>query len=178
MSKKEGAETAGPDGVTLAKLMVLDENSTLFTCRETHGNSASSKTGDPWIRMALVKNASGGYQTILMERGKLVCETKTSDTPWEAAMAMLDYTSAQVGEALALSRKSLRDGRSEQETVLTRQASRDSEQCTQCSGESEMTIHVPVDVNRGRPWGKHLTRLGSTDSEVSSCSKRRGSLPY
>lgn len=135
-------------------------------------NGQPIKTVEPWMRMALLKNSNSTYQAILIERGRLVCETKECETPYAAAMAMFDYTSVQVGEALAHARRLLRNGRPEKETVLDteRAASIDTDQTTQSSTGTEVVMHerrVPE-----KPWGKNLTRLGSMDNDVFSCSRR------
>lgn len=152
----------------LANLLVLDDHCSLFA----HGQAATedkSKQQCAWMRMAFVKNDDSTYQALLLERGRLVCETKMCSTAYEAAMEMFDYTSYQVGQALAESRQSLRDGADKDETVLhvKKEASMESDQLTQMSQEMEVRL-------KRKPLGS-LTQCGSMDSGACSCERRSSS---
>lgn len=145
----------------IANLLVLDDHCSLFT----HGQASTedkSKQQCAWMRMAFVKNDDSTYQALLLERGRLVCETKMCSTAYEAATEMFDYTSYQVGQALAGSRQRLRDGADKDETVLhvKKEASMESDQLTQMS---------EVQLKR-KPLGS-LTQCGSMNSGVCSCER-------
>lgn len=125
------------------------------------------------MRMALLKNDDSTYQAILIERGRLICETHPCPTPYSAAMAMFDWTCTKVGEALSDARHRLREGEAEDETVLKRETSRESHQTTQSSIEAEAVMHqMAPGGHGGKPWGKNLTRLGSIDRPMYSFSRR------
>ncbi|KAL1306349.1 hypothetical protein AAFC00_005064 [Neodothiora populina] len=138
--------------LTAANLLVLHDHSSLFTSTD---DPASSPPQQPWMRMAMIKNpsAANGYQAILVERGRLVCETGICSTPYEAAIAMLDHTSVEVGQALMHSRAGLREGRPQHETVLRlrREPSRDGAMTVDsvCTASTVEVRHKPFGQSRG-----------------------------
>lgn len=149
----EGYNTSCLDDAekVIANLLVLDDHCSLFA--HSQGSAEDrSKQQSAWMRMAFVKNDDGTYQALLLERGRLVCETKMCGTPYKAAMEIFDYTSYQVGQALAGSRQRLRDGVDRDQTVLhvKKEASMESDQTTQTSQEMEVQL-------KRKPWGS-LTR--------------------
>lgn len=126
------------------------------------------------------------YQALLMERGRLVCETRVCATAHEAAVAMLDYTACQVGEVLSQARKTLRDGRADTETVF---CARQIETGVGCaagaqtngfgsangSGNEEVVGSAEsIVIARHKPWGHSPSgrRRGTPDEETYAVRQR------
>lgn len=167
-----------------ANLLVLNEQSNIFNHLEppkTPMEGSPQAIRQPWMRMALLKNDDSTYQAILIERGRLICETHACLTPYSAAIALFDWTCAKVGEALTEARHKLREGQAEDETVLKREPSAESHQTTQTMQSFEletlMEQTTPAMHRGGLPWGKNLTRLGSMNRVTNGPVPRRESFP-